>query len=138
MKKLVKESLICERNIEPKIDLHLEDGFTQADFTIEFNIKNPDLSGVPDDIYSYEFESGQFTNKYAERLFNEIKSSIKNTNNFSIDDWSFAGRSNGWFILICTGDDNNIPENKLYKIQNIVENYFNNYNKEIKKYYKIK
>jgi hypothetical protein len=98
--------------------------------TLEFNVKNPNLDGVDEDVYEHEYTTGSFTNSYADQLFSEL--------NYSwLCDWSFAGRMNGWFVLLTSSDLDSIPQRTISRIERIVKKYFDNYNKNLKKYYKI-
>ena len=103
----------------------------RCDFTIEFDVKFP--PGVlPEEEAEFEFTTGTFTNKYSQRCYNEIMKSDYSW----IKDWSFAGRSNGWWVLECYGDKSKVRTSTIHRIESIVERYFNNYGKEIEEYYK--
>ena len=76
-KKIVKESLNEYQTTDhwreiSEMNVHLDDFSGTADFTLEFNVKNPNVKGVPEDVYEYEFETGRFINSYAEQAYNEI------------------------------------------------------------------
>jgi len=100
------------------------------DNTIEFDVKSPNLEGVSEELYEHELITGAFTNSYGDRLFAEL--------NYSwLKDWSFAGRSNGWFVLLTDKDISTIPQRTLGRIEKIVGKYFSNYRKELLYYYGI-
>jgi hypothetical protein len=103
-------------------------------FTLAYNVKKaPIPTGFPESAMEYEYETGAFTNAYAQRCFREIaKSGYK-----WLDDWSFAGRSNGWFVLLCNGDIQQVQPRTLKRIEDIVESYFQAYGRELAKSYGI-
>lgn len=133
---LVYESLDSVLNEwrEPVLDRHLDDFNT--DFTIEFNVKNPDWRGIHDKAAETESMFGSFTNKLAEECYDEICQTIKEDDNWYIDGWSFAGRSAGWFALLCKGDSEFVSEDDLNTIEEIVEKYFKMFNSGFKQFYK--
>lgn len=102
-------------------------------FTIEFDVKYPRIT-VSDKTYEYEYATGAFTNPYSARCFKEILRKVT-SRTWRIKDWTFAGRSNGWFVLLCDGDKDRVTENQLNKLEEIVERYFKNYGEELAKYY---
>jgi len=104
------------------------------DNTIEFEVKNPGFDGLPDNIFIYEWEHGIFRNYYSKKCFEEIMRSKYSW----LKDWSFAGRSDGWFVLLIDKDPKKIQQRAIARIETIVEKYFNNFNKELLKYYNIK
>jgi len=116
---------------------HLEDFQGQCDFTIEFNVKNPDLTGVPEDIWEFEWQTGSFTGTYGDSCFEEIKKAVGKRTTWEIVDWSFAGRSNGWYALLCRGDEKRVTPKTIEKICKIIDKYLKNYNREIREYYQI-
>ena len=98
-----------------------------CDFTIEFNVKNPDLSLDEShlELMESEYQYGDLTNSHSADCFEEIMKS-----NYSfIKDWSFAGRSNGWWVLICKGSESQVRASSLTRIERIVEEYFRSYGK---------
>lgn len=102
--------------------------------TIEFEVKNPTLpTCLGEEILQYEFETGAFTNKYGQKCFDEIMKS----NYTWVDDWSFAGRSNGWFALIIKDgyfvDD--VRQKSIDRIERIIEKYFNEYGEKLEEFY---
>ena len=107
----------------------------KCESTIEFCVKNPRLpAGMPEEIYQFEYETGEFTNDYADRCFKEIMRPGYRW----LTDWSFAGRSNGWFVLMCENDaETEVRAVTLTRIKFIVERYFKNYGAELAKHYKI-
>lgn len=115
-----------------EIDRHIED--FQEDFTIEFEVKFPHIpAGFPEDIWEYEYTTGSFTNLYAQKAFLEISRSGYRW----LDDWSFAGRSNGWYALLCKGSSTEVQPRSIDRIENVVRRYFSAYGKELCKHYKI-
>ena len=107
-----------------ELNRHIRD-FGGFDFTIEFNVKNPKGNyTLTEEDMNYEQETGTFTNHYSNLCFDEISKLKYNW----IKDWSFAGRSNGWFVLLCNGKDvSKITENQFYKIEAIVKKYLEKY-----------
>ena len=114
------------------IDRHIKD--FRADFTIEFEVKFPDIpAGFPEDIWESEWTTGSFTNLYAQKAFLEISRSGYRW----LDDWSFAGRSNGWYALLCKGSGVGVQPRTIDRIEKVVHRYFSAYGKELSKHYKI-
>jgi hypothetical protein len=99
-------------------------------FTIEFEVKNPNLEGVSEDLHQYEWETGTFTNQYGQKLFEEF-------NNKFLEDWGLDGRSGGWFVLICNGNQEQVQQRTLSKMERIVEKYFKEYGTNMKKFYGV-
>jgi len=98
-------------------------------FTIEFNVKNPTipLTDRHLELIESEWLHGDLTNNYSTDCFEEIMES-----NYSfIEDWSFAGRSNGWWVLTCKGSESQVRASSLRRIERIVEDYFSKYGKMI-------
>ena len=96
-------------------------------FTIEFNVKNPSipLTDIHLELMECEWQYGGLTNSHSADCFKEIMKS-----NYSfIEDWSFAGRSNGWWVLICKGSESQVRASSLTRIERIVEEYFRSYGK---------
>ena len=115
-----------------EINKHLSD--FRADFTIEWNVKK--IGGnLSEKQWRQEYQTGAFTNKYALECFDELKKIIK-SQKWSIDDWSFAGRSNGWFVLVCSGNAEDVTDNQMAKMNVIVRKYMKNYANAIEKFYK--
>lgn len=102
--------------------------------TIEFDVKCPPIAeNLSDETIQFEYETGSFVNKYAQKCFEEIdKPKYK-----WLDDWSFAGRSNGWFALLLNNgySPEDIQQKSLDRIERIVQKYFDNYGKELENYY---
>jgi len=97
--------------------------------TIEFDVKNPTFpSGISEEIWDWEYQTGTFTNQYGDKLLSEL-------NYHWISDWSFAGRSGGWFVLITDRELHKIPDRTLIRMERIVEKYFRNYGSELSKFY---
>ena len=97
-------------------------------FTIEFDVKC--YLNLPKHLhkrYEYEYQDGHYINMYAEKWYKKI---MKSKYKF-IKDWSFAGRSNGWIVLICEGDENKIKGKTLERMSKITEKYLNKYEKYI-------
>lgn len=93
---------------------HLNE-FRGFDFTIDFNVKNPKGTYLlSEDDMNFEQETGMFTNKYAKGCFEAI-CKLKYS---WIEDWNFAGRSNGWFILLC---------NNVMRVWEVAESLPNTY-----------
>lgn len=102
---------------------HLNDFRNSCDFTIEFDVKAPNIpEGISEEDMQFEYETGNVTNQYCNALRKEF------TNKF-ISDWSFAGRSNGWFVLLCKGDESQVRKSTIAKMERIVEKYYQNYGK---------
>jgi hypothetical protein len=97
---------------------HLRD--FNADFTIEFDVKNPAIPNISEEAMQYEYETGSVVNQLGDEFFNEL-------NYKWLKDWSFAGRSNGWFVLICKGDESKIQSRTIAKLENLVEKYLKKY-----------
>jgi hypothetical protein len=119
--------------MEAIFNRHVKD--FRENFTIEFDVKFPSTKNEvsEEDLY-YEFETGTFTNHWAQKCFEQIEKVCK-SKQWRPMDWSFAGRSNGWFVLLCIGDYTKVTQRQIGKIEQIVEYYFINYNIELSKYY---
>jgi len=106
-------------------DQHKKD--FKCDFTIEFDVKHPrvELTDSHIELMEAEWVCGGLTNLHSQLCFNEIMQSEYRF----IDDWSFAGRSNGWWVLICKGDPSKIKPQTLNRIEKIVQKYFESYGK---------
>jgi hypothetical protein len=96
-----------------------------CDFTIEFDVKFPTLplTEAHEELLQYEWEDGFYTNYHSEQCFEKIMESDYPF----ITDWSFAGRSNGWWVLVCEGDESKVRASSLRRIERIVEEYFKSY-----------
>ena len=107
-----------------ELNRHIRD-FGGFDFTIEFNVKDPKGNyTLTEEDMNFEQETGAFTNQYANSCFKEISKLKYNW----IEDWSFAGRSNGWFVLLCNFKNvSKITQNQFNKIEAIVKKYLENY-----------
>lgn len=121
--------------MEARYNLHIRDfDRSTCNFTIEFNVKGPEIPGeLSEDLLEAEWSTGNFTNDYAGRCYAELASTI--TRGWQIDDWSFAGRSNGWFVLLCKGNSEKVKDQILEEFEFVVESYFRNYGKNLAKHY---
>lgn len=115
--------------MEAVINRHLKDFC--CDFTLEFDVRNYSGTNLSEEAAEHEFETGHFTNLYSDKCFREIMKARYSW----VKDWFFAGRSNGWWVLACTGDHNKIPQRSLWRIESIVEKYLKNYGTELEKFY---
>ena len=107
---------------------HLND--FNCGFTIEFNVKHS-FCELEEEVAEYEYATGTFTNRYSDECFCEIMKSKYSW----IQDWSFAGRLNGWWVLECNGEYDKIPQRSIHRIESIVEKYLKNYPKRIGEFY---
>jgi hypothetical protein len=105
--------------MEAIFNRHLKD-FFNVDFTIEFNVKNPPIPNVSEEAMQYEYETGTVVNRLGDELFNSL-------NYKWLIDWSFAGRSNGWFVLLGKGDESKIQAKTLGKLENLVQDHLKKY-----------
>jgi len=83
------------------------------------------------------WESGDFVNMYdmyANLCYIEMLIETEQIG-YIIEDWSFAGRTNGWFVLLCSGDEDKIGSD-LDILEEIYKKFMNNFNKAINKFYK--
>mgnify|MGYP003338795312 FL=1 len=116
-----------------KLNRHIKD--FRTDFTIEWDVKFIGInSGITDDAFEYECQTGAFTNTFAQACFDKITKAVK-SRRWRIKDWSFAGRSNGWFVLMCEGDNTHITESQIHKMDTIVDSFLGRYCEEIRKFY---
>lgn len=113
--------------MEAIFNRHLKD--FNADFTIEFDVKNPPIPNISEEAMQYEYETGTVVNELGDELF-------KSLNYKWLKDWSFAGRSNGWFVLLCKGDESKIRAKTLGKLENLVEKYEKKYKHALEEVYK--
>jgi hypothetical protein len=100
----------------------------RCSFTIEFDVKLPDLHLLKEEhieLMEHEYSDGFLTNYHAEQCFDEIMESDYGF----VTDWSFAGRSGGWFVLTCDGEESKVRASSLRRIERIVEKYFKGYGK---------
>jgi len=102
--------------------------------TLEFEVKNPNYDKLPEDIFDYELETGSFRDYYTEKCFKKIMR-VKYS---WIKDWSFAGRMGGWFVLLINKKPEEIQQRTIDRIEMIIKDYFNNFNRELLKYYNVK
>jgi len=128
------------------INKHISD--FREESTIEVNVKFPRTPSVDDlnykmdcpyfkitdkeldEILNFELETGNFTNDYCQDWFNEIQD--KTDNKFK--DWSFAGRSNGWLVLLYD-DVFDVTDNETLEIiDTLSKEYFEKYTEAISKW----
>jgi len=114
--------------MKAEFNRHLRD--FKCDFTIEFNVKNPPIPNIPFQSAQHEYETGTVANALGDKLFKKL-------NYKWLEDWSFAGRSNGWFVLLCRGEESRVRERTIVKLENLVETYLEKYKDELEKAYKI-
>lgn len=116
--------------MEAIFNRHLSD--FRNDFTLEFDVKIPIGIDIPDEDWEFENETGHFVNSYAKSCFDKIKALGYDW----IKDWSFAGRSNGWFCLLCDNKEiEKIRPTQLGKIETIVEKFYKEYSKNLNNFY---
>lgn len=109
---------------------HLND--FNCDFTLEFDVKNPGIpEGIPEDFLEYEYYTGNFINTYAEALFAELKKKKYKW----VEDWSFAGRSNGWFVLLGRGNQRKISTPSVIFVDKLVKKYLDDFGKRYLEYF---
>lgn len=121
--------------MEAKINRHIRD--FREDFTIEFNVKfPPNMANISEEDLEFEWSTGHFTNDYALACFEKIKK-VCRSKRWSLSDWSFAGRSAGWFALLCNGDSDTVTETQLGKIEQIVESFYKNYGNALCAHYSL-
>lgn len=131
--KLVKENINENSIVDPAFNRHKSD-FSE-DFTIEWDVKFPDQTGISAEDSQYEMETGAFTNRYCDKLFKEICFYVTGNDSWEISDWSFAGHSNGWFALLCNGDEDAVTDDDIEKLTELILKYWHNYNKAITIFY---
>ena len=110
-----------------KYNLHACD--FRCDFTIEFDVKVYGLN-IPEHLFEYyerEYYNSYFRYSYVDKWYKEIMRSDYNW----IKDWSFAGRSSGWIVLLCTGDSEAIQQRTINRLEVITEKYLKNYEKKL-------
>ena len=124
-----------------QLNIHNRD--FKGDFTIEWDVKGlGSKANISEEDFEVEYETGSFSNSYGQKCFEEIKSKVK-PKSWSIRDWSFAGRSNGWFVLICDGNEDypisgygdDVTDSQMDKMNSIVDKYKKNYTKELEEFY---
>jgi len=100
--------------------------------TLEFNVKQYNCNALlSESDWIFENETGDFTNNYGKQCFNEIKKAGYKW----LNDWSFAGRSNGWFVLLVDCDPEKLRQSTINRLERIVEKFERNYDKRISEYY---
>jgi hypothetical protein len=108
---------------------HLSD--FRNDFTIEFNVKGLQAN-ISEEDFEYEYETGTFVNFYGDLCFKKLKTLKYDW----LKDWSFAGRSNGWFCLLCDDKDyKKVTDKQISKIETIVEKFIKEYSQNIESFY---
>lgn len=126
----MKSHIRCRSNI------HIRDFSGDCVFTLEFNVKNADWSGLSDECGEHETVSGEFVNRYGQECFEAISKRMNKCSLFwKIKDWSFAGRMNGWFVLICEGDVDKVTLRQEEKMEEIVLDFFIGFNKHLLEWY---
>jgi len=124
------------KNIRIRTNVHYRDFEGQCNFTIELNVKNADWSGISDETGEYESVTGEFTNKYSQKCFDSIMKRLKGASRtWQILDWSFAGRTNGWFVLLCNGAIDCITRRQEEIIEQEVQQFFNEFNQNLLEHY---
>lgn len=110
------------KNINAEYNKHYSD--SEFDFTIEFNVKNPNINKeISEDVCQFEIETNNFTFNYCKKCYNEILNN-SNIKNVKIEDWELGGRSGGWFILKCVGDQFKLTYKEIGEIEKIVEKFW--------------
>lgn len=123
------------KKIETVVNQHLRE--FRCGFTLEYNVKRPFLpEDISEKVMEYEMETSVFTNLYAQECYDKISEKIGERQTWKIVDWAFAGRSGGWFCLLCIGKQEALSKGVLKKIEQIVLNYFNNYGKKLLEFYR--
>lgn len=114
-----------------EINRHIRD--FGCDFTLEYNVKN--INGnylLSEEDMDFEMETGIFVNEYAKECFDEIKK----LGYHWVKDWSFAGRTNGWFVLLCDDKEvEKIRQSQFAKIENIIKRYLKGYVERLNSFY---
>lgn len=120
-------------------NIHLDE--VRADFTLEFDVKlnipngNIKTANISETDSNFEQERGYFQKNYSNRCFKDIKKAMRCN---WIKDFTFTGRSGGWFTLLCEDKDiNKITDEQFEKLSKIVEMYLKNYYKELEIYYNL-
>lgn len=112
---------------------HVED--FRTDFTVEWDVKFIGFdSEITEAAFEYEYQTGAFTNCFAQACFDKITKAVK-SRRWRIKDWSFAGRSNGWFVLTCEGDSSHVTESQIHKMDAVVNSFLDKYREGIEKFY---
>lgn len=99
-------------------------------FSLDFNVKNPNVEDVPTEILEQEDLTWQFREWYCEFVFGKIK-------NFSNPEcWILSGRSNGWYT-VCFLDSIKPSQKQIETIEEIVTKYFEEYSQHLKEFYDV-
>lgn len=145
-----------KNEVEVKINRHNLD-FGSA--TLEFDVKGIMPNDIPIDIAEYEQETGAFANNYSQECFDKCVKAFDSTlkrllrgkkfaerweyeEAWRLDDWSFAGRSCGWYAITLNKRGYWEPETKqdwllIEAVSKVVNKYIENYSKRLYKFYKI-
>ena len=117
------------------INRHIED--FRCGFTLEFDVKNPPLNPdiqISEDNANFENEMYTFHNIHAQACFDEIMN-LPDVE-LQITGWNFAGRSGGWFVLECDGDDDiDLGSKDIAAIEEVVEKYHKSFFQEMANFY---
>ena len=106
----------------------------RCDFTIEFEVKNPKIpERISEKLYQWEWETGEFTNLYAQECFEQLQTIAPKV--WKMSHWSFAGRSDGWFAVLCEGEQEDVTPLQLQRMENIATKYFKDYGRRIYEFY---
>ena len=108
--------------METKFNRHLSD--FNCETTMEFDVKNLlyrcDFE-ISEEEFVYEFETGIVANYCGQKCFDEI---MKSKYNWIIN-WTYAGRTNGWFVLLC--NDHKPKDSTINRIEMIVDKWCKKY-----------
>lgn len=147
LKKLIKECLLEQNQFEDfsfqygKFNVHSRDfrgentfefdtrNFHNLDKSVEILLKHYKKTGEPSFMSGFEEDEesiepdfsyflADFSNYLGDLLFKSFKS------NKYISDWSFAGRSNGWFAFILSSSFDSLPEKSKIKVLTSIEDKF--------------
>jgi hypothetical protein len=146
-KRILNESDSINESVQAIINRHGSDFIgtvksgnkvIRVDFTIEFDVKNMDMGDLDTETANFEFETGEFANIYADRLFEDIRDALSHMDikGWDLVNWSFAGRSNGWFALLCVGDPDMIKPEQMKIITDLVKTYKDDYTSELMFFYR--
>jgi hypothetical protein len=100
---------------------------------IEFNVKNPPGEWrIGEDAEDYEQQTGAFLLSRAHQLTAKLKKRFK-----WIQDWTFAGRSGGYFVLLTNKDAEDISPDTLAKLTEEVKYSYKTFVEDLNKYYGV-
>lgn len=118
-----------------KVEINRHAADFRCDFTIEFEVKNPSLpTDFPEDVWEHEYRTGSFTNFYGDECEAEMNKRQR-SKRWYIADWSFAGRSNGWFALLCKGDSAAVTQKQLDELASVAQRFYSRYGVKLNEYY---